>query len=145
MALGWKTTYEKRIAKDTLGNWEIFAIAGKACEQLEWEYLVVDENSFTATTPVHWTLSEEIITIKPEGDEIVFKSQGESLELYEAGRNQKNIEEHLLPLFISLKGKMKNKDLQTTAEALKKETLSQLKTGRVAGDKITFGDRKSVV
>ena len=141
MALGWKTTYEKRIAKDGLGNWEIFAIAGKACEQLQWEYLVVDEQSFTATTPIHWTLSEEIITIKPEGDEIVFKSQGESLELYEAGRNQKNIEEHLLPLFISLRGKMKNEDLQTTAETLKKETLSQLKTGRVAGDKITFGLR----
>lgn len=139
MALGWKTTFEKRIPRNGISNWEIFAIAAQACTQLEWEFLVVDEFSFTATTPTHWTLSQEIITIKPEGEEIVFKSQGESLELYEAGRNQKNIEEHLLPAFIGLRDKMGADKIGNAAESLKKETLSQLQTGRVSGEKITFG------
>ncbi len=141
MALGWKTEYEKRIPVAGLSNWEIFTLAGKACAELEWEYLVVDENLFTATTPVHWTLSEEIITIRREAEEVVFKSQGESLELYEGGRNKKNIDEFLLPKFLSLRENVSEKLLKDEAEALKKETLGQIKSGRVAGDKITFGLR----
>lgn len=141
MAVGWKTAYEKRMPAAGLGNWEIFAIAAQACQALEWEYLVVDENTFTATTPLHWTISEEIITIQPEAGEIFFKSQGESLELYEGGRNKRNIEEHLLPVFNSLREKLARETVAAEADALKKETLSQLKSGRVAGDKITFGLR----
>ena len=104
MALvGWKTEYEKRMPGEGLTNWEIFSIAEQACKDLEWEYLVADENTFTATTPTHWTLSEEIITIVVENNLVIFKSQGESLELYEGGRNKKNIEEHLIPAFKKVK------------------------------------------
>ena len=141
MALGWKTEYEKRILANGMGNWEIFCLASQICDQLEWEYLVVDENLFTATTPVHWTLSEEIITIRRAGEEIVFKSQGESLELYEGGRNKKNIDELLLPKFLSLREKVSSQQLKLDADGLKKVTNSQLKSGRVAGNKITFGLR----
>ncbi|MEJ7681534.1 MAG: hypothetical protein WKG06_27530 [Segetibacter sp.] len=99
MPFGWKTEYEKRMPADGLSNWEIFAIAEQACKNLDWEYLVVDEHTFTATTPTNWTLTEEIITIQPEKEEILFKSKSENIELLEARRNQKNIEEELLPAF----------------------------------------------
>ena len=141
MALGWKTEFKKRLPANGLSNWEVFALARQTCEQLEWEYLVVDEYSFTATTPLHWTISEEIITIRVDGENIIFRSQGESLELYEGGRNKKNIEDILIPAFVSLKDKTSAGALQTLAENLKKETLNQLKSGRVSGEKITFGLR----
>ena len=58
MALvGWKTEYEKRLSAEGMNHWEIFSIAEQACKDLEWEYLVADEKTFTATTPTHWTLS----------------------------------------------------------------------------------------
>lgn len=140
MAFGWKTEYEKRVPADGLTNWEIFSILEKACKDLEWEFLIVDEKTFTATTPTHWTLSEEIITIKIENETILFKSQSESLELYEAGRNQKNIEEHLLPSFRKIKWGLKAEELQKAAMYLQNETVKQLKSGnRVDGERITFG------
>lgn len=142
MAFGWKTQYEKRVPAEGLNNWEIFSIVQQACRELEWEYLVVDENKFTATTPTHWTLSEEIIKISVENDEIVFRSRSESLELYEAGRNQKNIEEHLLPKFRKIKASWTNQQLQHAANVLREETLKQLKSGnRVTGEKISFGSK----
>ncbi|MDB5246945.1 MAG: rhomboid family intrarane serine protease [Segetibacter sp.] len=140
--VGWKTEYEKRVPADGMTNWEIFSIAEQACKELEWEYLVVDEKTFTATTPTHWTLSEEIITIVVENEQIVFKSQSESLELYEAGRNQKNIEDQLLPAFKRIKLKWKEEDLHSKASALNAEIAGQLKSGnRVASEKMTFGFR----
>ena len=140
MAFGWKTQYEKRIPSEGLNNWEILSIIQQACRELEWEYLVVDENKFTATTPTHWTLSEEIIKIAIENEEIIFRSRSESLELYEAGRNQKNIEEHLLPKYRKIKEQWKSDQLQHAANALRDETLKQLKSGnRVTGEKISFG------
>src|SRR3954453_1950665 len=142
MAFGWKTQYEKRVPAEGLNNWEIFSIVQQACRDLEWEYLVVDENKFTATTPTHWTLSEEIIKISIENDEVIFRSRSESLELYEAGRNQKNIEEHLLPKFRKIKSAWKPEQLQKAAVALRDETLKQLKSGnRVTAEKVSFGIR----
>ena len=142
MAFGWKTQYEKRVPAEGLNNWEIFSIVQQACKELEWEYLVVDENKFTATTPTHWTLSEEIIKISVVNDEIIFRSRSESLELYEAGRNQKNIEEFLLPKFRKIKAAWKSEKLQLEAKLLRDETLKQIKSGnRVTGEKITFGTR----
>lgn len=140
MAFGWKTEYEKTISADGLSSWEIFSIAEKACKELDWEYLIVDETTFTATTPTHWTLSEEIIRIVVENDTVIFKSQSESLELYEAGRNQNNIEEQLLPVFRKTKWRSKPEELQAAAASLKEDTLKQLKSGnRVANEKMTFG------
>jgi rhomboid protease GluP len=140
MAFGWKTQYEKRVPAEGLNNWEIFSIVQQVCKELEWEYLVVDENKFTATTPTHWTLSEEIIKISVENDQIVFRSRSESLELYEAGRNQKNIEESLLPRFRKIKADWKHEKLQHAANVLRDETLKQLKSGnRVTGEKISYG------
>lgn len=142
MAFGWKTQYEKRVPAEGLNNWEIFSIVQQACKELEWEYLVVDENKFTATTPTHWTLSEEIIKISVINDEIIFRSRSESLELYEAGRNQKNIEEFLLPKFRKIKAAWTSEKLQQEAKLLRDETLKQIKSGnRVTGEKITFGTR----
>ncbi|MDQ6813157.1 MAG: rhomboid family intramembrane serine protease, partial [Bacteroidota bacterium] len=140
MAFGWKTQYEKRVPAEGLSNWEIFSLVQQACKELEWEYLVVDQNKFTATTPTHWTLSEEIIKISIENEEIVFRSRSESLELYEAGRNQKNIEEFLLPKFKKIKASWKPEQLQRAANLLKDETLKQLKSGnRVTAETISFG------
>jgi rhomboid protease GluP len=142
MAFGWKTQFEKRVPAEGLNNWEIFSIVQQACKELEWEYLVVDENKFTATTPTHWTLSEEIIKISVENNEIIFRSRSESLELYEAGRNQKNIEELLLPKFIKIKAGWKSELLQRAANTLRDDTLKQLKSGnRVTGEKVTFGTK----
>ncbi|MCW3079951.1 rhomboid family intramembrane serine protease [Segetibacter sp.] len=142
MAFGWKTQFEKRVPAEGLNNWEIFSIVQQACKELEWEYLVVDENKFTATTPTHWTLSEEIIKISVENNEIIFRSRSESLELYEAGRNQKNIEEHLLPKFKKIKANWKSEQLQRAANTLRDETLKQLKSGnRVTGEKVTYGTK----
>ena len=140
MAFGWKTQYEKRIPTEGLNNWEIFSIVQQVCKELEWEYLVVNENQFTATTPTHWTLSEEIIKISLDKDEVVFRSRSESLELYEAGRNQKNIEEFLLPKFRKIRDGLKPEQLSYAANSLRDETLKQLKSGnRVTGEKISFG------
>lgn len=141
MALvGWKTEYEKRMPGEGLTNWEIFSIAEQACKDLEWEYLVADENTFTATTPTHWTLSEEIITIVVENNMVIFKSQGESLELYEGGRNKKNIEEHLIPAFKKVKASWQPEKLQSAATSLKTVATKQFKTGnRVEYDKMTYG------
>ncbi|HSU50639.1 MAG TPA: rhomboid family intramembrane serine protease [Segetibacter sp.] len=142
MAFGWKTQYEKRVPAEGLNNWETFSIVQQACKELEWEYLVVDENKFTATTPTHWTLSEEIIKISVENDTIIFRSRSESLELYEAGRNQKNIEDFLLPKFRKIKASWKSEKLQHEAKALRDETLKQIKSGnRVTGEKISFGTK----
>jgi rhomboid protease GluP len=142
MAFGWKTQYEKRILSEGLTNWEIFTIAVQACKDLNWEHLVVDEKTFTATTPTHWTLAEEIITIVIDVDEIIFKSQSESLDLYEAGRNKKNIEDHLLPAFKKIKTLWSPERLQAATSILKSEVSNQLKTGnRVAAEKISFGFR----
>lgn len=140
MPFGWKTEFEKRMPADGLSNWEIFAIAEQACKNLNWEYLVVDEHTFTATTPTDWTLTEEIITIQPEKEEILFKSKSENIELLEARNNQKNIEEELLPAFKKVKTKWSDSQLQSAAEAIKSETLKQLTTGnRVDSGKLTFG------
>jgi len=140
MAFGWKTEYEKRVNAEGLSNWEVFSIAEQACKDLDWEYLVVDEKTFTATTPTHWTLAEEIITLVVDGEEIIFKSQSESLDLYEAGRNKKNIEDHLLPAFNKIKKELQFQTLQEHANAIKTETLRQLKTGnRVTAEKTTYG------
>ena len=142
MAFGWKTEYEKRVPAEGRTNWEIFAIAEKACEELEWEYLVADEKTFTATTPIHWTLNEEIITIVTEGNEIIFKSQSESLELYEAGRNRKNIEELLLPAFNRQKLSIPVDQIISNSERIRQEAQSVKETGnRVSSDKITFGTK----
>ncbi len=75
MAFGWKTEYEKTIAAGGMTNWEIFSLAKQACEDLGWDYLIVDEKTFTATTPTHWTLSEEIIKMVVQNDAIFLKSQ----------------------------------------------------------------------
>lgn len=142
MAFGWKTEYEKRVPIEGLTSWEVFIVAKKACEELEWEHLIADEKTFTATTPIHWTLNEEIITIVLENEQIIFKSQSESLELYEAGRNKKNIEEHFIPAFNKAKQAIAAETLRSEAELLRQETVTQLSTGtRVAGDKISFGIR----
>lgn len=142
MAFGWKTEYEKRMPSEGLSNWEIFSIAEQACKELEWEYLVIDEKTFTATTPTNWTLNEEIITIEADADTILFKSKSENLELLEAGRNQKNIDEELLPAFKMAKEQMTAAQLQTAASNIKTETLKQLKTGnRIDSGKMTFGFR----
>jgi hypothetical protein len=133
MAFGWKTQYEKRILSEGLTNWEIFTIAVQACKDLNWEHLVVDEKTFTATTPTHWTLAEEIITIVIDVDEIIFKSQSESLDLYEAGRNKKNIEDHLLPAFKKIKTLWSPERLQAATSILKSEVSNQLKTGNRVG------------
>src|SRR4051812_39756340 len=122
MALGWKTEYEKTVPADGLSNWEIIAVVEQACKDLEWDYLIVDENSFTATTPTHWTLSEEIIRVTIVNDTIVFNSQSESLELYEAGRNQKNIEQFLLPEFKKVKTRWNSDELLNRATLLQSET-----------------------
>ena len=138
--VGWKTEYEKRMPAEGMTNWEIFSLGEQACKDLEWEYLVADEKTFTATTPTHWTLSEEIITIVTENEQIIFKSQSESLELYEGGRNKKNIEEHLIPAFKKVRLEWHHDKLQSAAAALKAEATGQLSTGnRVASDKLTFG------
>jgi rhomboid protease GluP len=140
MAFGWKTQYEKRVPSDGFSNWEIFVLAQKACEELGWEYLIVDEKTFTATTPTHWTLSEQIIKVVIEGDETIFESESESLDLYEAGRNKRNIEDQLLPAFKKIKRQLSYDELQSAANALKAETLKQITTGnRVASERITFG------
>ncbi|WP_018613041.1 rhomboid family intramembrane serine protease [Segetibacter koreensis] len=143
MAFGWKTQFEKRVPSDGLSNWEIFSIAQQACKELDWEYLIVDERTFTATTPTHWTLSEQIIKIIVDSDEIIFESQSESLELYEAGRNKKNIEDLLLPAFKKARRRVSYQELQVAANALKAETLAQIRSGnRVASEKMTFGVRE---
>lgn len=140
MAFGWKTEFDKIIPADGLSNWEIFSIARQACLELGWDYLVVDEKTFTATTPTHWTLSEEIIRIVAENDTIIFKSQSESLELYEGGRNKNNIEELLLPAFRKIRMRQQSEQLQAGAAILKDETIKQLKSGsRIASEKMTFG------
>jgi rhomboid protease GluP len=140
MALGWKTQYEKRVPSDGLSNWEIFSIAEKACKDLEWEYLMVDEKTFTATTPTHWTLSEQIIKVMVEQNEIVFESQSESLDLYEAGRNKKNIEEQLLPAFSKARKRVSYEELQFAANALRSETIKQIRSGnRIASERMSFG------
>jgi rhomboid protease GluP len=140
MAFGWKTEYEKRMPSDGLSNWEVFSIARKACENLDWDYLVADERTFTATTPINWTLNEEIITIAVEGDTILFKSKSENLELMEAGRNQKNIDEELLPAFKKAREKFSAAELQSIANSIRTETLNQLKSGnRIDSGKMTFG------
>jgi len=142
MAFGWKTEYEKRILSEGLSNWEVFSIAEQVCKDLEWEYLVVDEKTFTATTPTRWTLAEEIITVVVDGDEIIFKSQSESLDLYEAGRNKKNIEDHLIPAFKKIQTTWPFSKLHSATTKLKSDVSHQLKTGnRVAGEKIGFGFR----
>jgi hypothetical protein len=143
MALvGWKTEYEKRMSAEGMSNWEIFSIAEQACKDLEWEYLVADEKTFTATTPTHWTLSEEIITIVVEKDQVIFKSQSESLELYEGGRNKKNIEEHLIPAFKKVRSAWHTDQLKKASATLQAEATGQFTTGnRVASDKMTFGFR----
>lgn len=140
MAFGWKTQYEKRVPSDGLSNWEIFSIAQQACRQLGWEYLIVDEKTFTATTPTHWTLSEQIIKVIVDHNEIIFESQSESLELYEAGRNKKNIEDQFLPAYKKARRSVSYEELQSAATALKAEMTGQLKSGnRIASEKMTFG------
>lgn len=140
MPFGWKTQYEKRIPADSLSNWEIFSIASQACKELDWEYLIVNEKTFTATTPTHWTLSEQIIKIVVEQDEIIFESQSESLDLYEAGRNKRNIEDQLIPAFKKARRQVTYQELQAAANALKTETLAQIRSGnRVASERMTFG------
>lgn len=140
MPFGWKTQYEKRVPTEGLSNWQIFSIAQKACKNLDWEYLIVDEKTFTATTPTHWTLSEHIIKIIVENDEIIFESQSESLDLYEAGRNKKNIEEQLLPAYKEARKHISYEELQFSANALKVETIRQIRSGnRIASERITFG------
>ena len=142
MAFGWKTQYEKRVPSDGLNNWEIFSIAEKACKDLDWDYLIVDEKTFTATTPTHWTLSEQIIKVVADYNEIIFKSQSESLDLYEAGRNKKNIEEQLLPAFKKARKRVSYEELQFAATALKAETIRQIRSGnRIDSEKMTFGIR----
>jgi len=142
MAFGWKTEFEKQVPAEGLSRWEVFALAEQACKNLDWEYLVADEKTFTSTTPTNWTLTEEIITIQLENDQINFKSKSESLELLEAGRNQKNIEEELLPAFNKVRKSWSAERLAREANTLKHETLKQLSTGnRVASEKMTFGLR----
>lgn len=142
MAFGWKTQYVKRIPADGLNNWETFSIAEQACKDLDWDYLIVDEKTFTATTPTHWTLSEQIIKITADNSEIVFESQSESLDLYEAGRNKKNIEEQLLPAFKKARKNVSYEELQFSANALKIETIRQIRSGnRISSEKMTFGIR----
>lgn len=142
MAFGWKTQYEKRAPSDGLSNWEIFSIAQQACKELDWEYLIVDEKTFTATTPTHWTLSEQIIKVIVEHDEIIFESQSESLDLYEAGRNKKNIEDQLLPAFKKARREISYEELQSAANTLKAETLAQIRSGnRIASERTSFGVR----
>lgn len=145
MALGWKTQYEKRLSRDGFSNWEIFVLAQRACEELDWEFLIVDEKTFTATTPTHWTLSEQIIKIVVDNDEVTFESQSESLDLYEAGRNKRNIEDQLLPAFKRAKKHVPYEELQAAANALKVEILKQINTGsRIASERITFGLKNHV-
>lgn len=140
MAFGWKTQYEKRVPAEGLNNWEIFSIAQQACKDLDWEYLIVDEKTFTATTPTHWTLSEQIIKVVADNDEIIFESQSESLDLYEAGRNKKNIEEHLLPAYKKARKRVSFEELRYAANALKAETIRQIRSGnRIASERMTFG------
>jgi rhomboid protease GluP len=140
MFLGWKIQYEKRLPAEGINNWEVFCIAAESCKELEWDFLVVDEKTFTATTPTQWTLSEEVITITIENDEIIFKSQSENLELYEAGRNQKNIEEYFLPVFEKIKKRLGSSELASAAVAFKNKTLQQLSSGsRVASEHVSFG------
>lgn len=139
MAFGWKTQYEKRVPSEGLSNWEIFSIAEKACKYLEWEYLIVDEKTFTATTPTHWTLSEQIIKVEVEHAEIIFESRSESLDLYEAGRNKKNIEEQLLPAYTKARKRISYEELQFAANALRSETIKQIRSGnRIASERISF-------
>lgn len=140
MAFGWKTQYEKRVPAEGLNNWEIFSIAQQACKELDWEYLIVDEKTFTATTPTHWTLSEQIIKVVVDNDEIIFESQSESLDLYEAGRNKKNIEEQLLPAYKKARKRLSYEELRFAANALKTETIRQIRSGnRIASERMTFG------
>jgi rhomboid protease GluP len=140
MPFGWKTEYVKKIANDYPGEWEFFAIAKQACIQLEWEYMMVDEHTFTATTPTGWTLNEEIITITFDNETIVFNSQSESIELYEGGRNKRNVEEILLPAIEKVKRKWTEDDILAAAAELKQETLAQIKSGnRVFVEKMTYG------
>src|SRR4051794_9528548 len=140
MPFGWKTQYEKRVPAEGLTNWEILSILQQACKDLDWEYLIIDEKTFTATTPPHWTLTEHIIKVTVETNEIIFKSQSESLDLYEAGRNKKNIEEQLLPAFIKARRSVSYEELQFTANALKFATLRQIKSGnRIDSERLTFG------
>ncbi len=140
MAFGWKTQYEKRVPAEGLSNWEIFSIAQQACKDLDWDYLIVDEKTFTATTPTDWTLSEQIIKVIVENNEIIFESQSESLDLYEAGRNKKNIEEQLLPAFKKARKRVLYEELQFAANALKVETIKQIRSGnRISSERMTFG------
>ncbi|MEJ7827234.1 MAG: rhomboid family intramembrane serine protease [Segetibacter sp.] len=140
MPFGWKTEYEKILPANGLNNWEVFAIAEQACKNLDWEYLIVDEHTFTATTPTNWTLTEEIITIQPQKEEILFKSKSENIELLEARHNQKNIEEELLPVFNRVRKDWSAAQLQSAAAAIQTETLKQITTGnRLDSGKITFG------
>jgi rhomboid protease GluP len=140
MAFGWKTEFEKRVSLDGLTKWQVFAIAEQACKDLDWDYLVADESTFTATTPTNWTLNEEIITIQVDKDEIIFKSKSESLELLEAGRNQRNIEEELVPAFNKVKSRWSAEGLTEAATTLQRESLKQLSTGsRVESEKLTYG------
>jgi rhomboid protease GluP len=140
MAFGWKTQYEKRVPTEGLNNWEIFSLAQEACKELDWEFLIIDEKTFTATTPTHWTLSEQIIKVIVDNQEIIFESQSESLDLYEGGRNKRNIEDHLIPAFKKAKRLTPYEDLQLAANALKVETLKQIRSGnRIASERITFG------
>lgn len=142
MAFGWKTQYEKRVPAEGLNNWEIFSIAQQACKELDWEYLIVDEKTFTATTPTHWTLSEQIIKVIVDNDEIIFESQSESLDLYEAGRNKKNIEEQLLPAYKKARKHVSFEELRFAANALKTETIRQIRSGnRIASERMTYGFR----
>lgn len=140
MAFSWKTEYDKTVSAEGLSNWEIFSIAEKACKKLEWEYLVVDEKKFTASTPPNWTLSEEVISIEIKDDKVVFTSQSESIDLYEAGRNKKNIEDTFYPLFSSIRSNIETEELRTAAAYLKKESIAQIKSGnRVDSEKVSFG------
>ena len=140
MPFTWKTEFEKALPIDGLTVWEVFSIAETACKKLEWEYLIADEHTFTASTPPNWTLTEETISIVIKGDQILFKSQSESIDLYEAGKNKKNIEELLLPLFMQIKDSVDKDELKVMAQTLKAQTLKQLKSGnRIDSEKITFG------
>jgi rhomboid protease GluP len=91
MAFGFPPKYVQDVQLDILDKEHFLVLAIEAALQLNYNINFVSENGFIAHTPFSWNSWGEIMKVKIEDKTAILQSQCNSNQLFDLGKNKKNI------------------------------------------------------
>lgn len=112
MAFGFPPTYTESLQVDLLDNDHFLLFAIEAAKLQNWDVSFISENEFTAYTKFSMVSWSEEVNITISENTITIKSACTSIQLFDWGKNKKNIE-NFISTFEEIKNTMPQENINS--------------------------------